>query len=72
MAARIPLDGMSLEEKIQAMESIWDDLCAHADQLHSPDWHGDLLAQRQAALDGGQDSFEDWSSAKEKIKRQTS
>ena len=33
MSSRLPLEKMSVEEKIQAMESIWDDLCGRADSL---------------------------------------
>ena len=30
MASTLPLDKMSVEEKLQAMESLWDDLCNKA------------------------------------------
>ena len=35
MANTIPLDKMSVEEKIQAMESLWDDLCRKAGGVSS-------------------------------------
>ncbi len=63
---QLPLGKMSVEEKIQAMESIWDDLCARADSMTSPPWHADVLAEREAAIERGEDDFEDWETAKRK------
>ena len=39
MAIHLPLESMSIEEKIQTMESIWEDLCTKADSVPSPPWH---------------------------------
>jgi hypothetical protein len=72
MAITIPLDKMSIEEKIQTMESIWDDLCARADSMPSPPWHREVLAEREAAIRCGEDKFEDWETAKRNIKNQIS
>jgi hypothetical protein len=36
MASNLPLKTMSVEEKLQAMESLWDDLCANAESMASP------------------------------------
>lgn len=70
MSSRLPLEKMSVEEKIQAMESIWDDLCGRADSLASPAWHGEVLTDREAALQGGDDEVIDWEAAKQNIKNQ--
>ena len=70
MSISLPLEKMSVEEKLQAMESIWDDLCDRADNLASPAWHGEVLADRESALQGGNDEFIDWETAKQNIKKQ--
>ena len=57
-----PLEEMSTAEKIQMMESLWDDLC--------PAWHQDTLTQREKSLGTGEDLFEDWDSAKRNIRKQ--
>jgi len=36
MTIFLPLKNMTIEEKIQAMESIWEDLCDQADSIPSP------------------------------------
>jgi hypothetical protein len=67
MSITLPLKKMSAEEKIQVMESIWVDLCDTAGSTLSPDWHGKVLAGRNAAALAGEDEIIDWESAKQKI-----
>lgn len=71
MPVSIPLEQMSTEEKIQAMESLWDALRTHAPDMVSPDWHGEILAKRQAAAELGEERFENWETAKKNIKSRT-
>jgi hypothetical protein len=69
MPISLPLDEMSAEEKVRMMESLWDDLCRRAETVESPPWHGEILAEREAAIRRGEDHFEDWESARQKIER---
>jgi hypothetical protein len=70
MAKSLSLDQMSVGEKIRAMKSLWDDLCRRANDVASPSWHRDILAEREAALGNGEDHFEDWETAKGKIENE--
>jgi hypothetical protein len=72
MPYSLPLDKKTVEEKIRVMESIWDDLCARADSLRSPSWHQGLLAERESAVERGEDAFEDWDTAKADIRKRVS
>lgn len=72
MAITLPLEEMSIEEKIQAMESIWDDLCSKADSMASPPWHEKVLKEREEGAKRGEDEFVDWSTAKKNIKNDIS
>ncbi|MCF6209309.1 MAG: addiction module protein [Gammaproteobacteria bacterium] len=72
MAVTLPLDTMSVEEKLQAMESIWDDLCKKADSLSSPPWHEKILNEREGRLKRGEDQFVDWEEAKNNIRNDIS
>ena len=72
MASTLPLEKMSVEEKLQAMESLWDDLCSKAGAVSSPAWHEDVLAARDAAQKRGDDQFEDWEAAKRNIRTKVS
>ena len=69
MNITLPLEKMSTEEKLQVMEAIWDDLSRHADELQPPAWHGDVLAAREDAVRRGDQKFEDWAVAREKIEK---
>ena len=68
MKTLLPLAEMSVREKIQAMETIWDDLCRNADSLSSPDWHEHILRDREKQVKNGKDDFLDWENAKKKIR----
>jgi len=69
MNISLPLDQMTVEEKLQVMEAIWDDLSRHADELQPPSWHADALARREAAVASGEETFEDWEIAKQRIEK---
>ncbi|MES0490514.1 MAG: addiction module protein [Leptospirales bacterium] len=63
---------MSIEEKIQTMESIWEDLCKTADSTLSPPWHEKVLEQREENVKSGKEKFVDWDLAKKNIRNEIS
>jgi hypothetical protein len=63
---------MTITEKLQTMEMLWDDLCRNASELESPAWHGKILQHREEQLKQGKDSFEDWEQAKKDIRKSIS
>ncbi|MBU1153989.1 addiction module protein [bacterium] len=72
MGITLPLEQMSTEEKIQAMETIWDNLCKKADSLSSPSWHKNILLEREKRIKNGDEEFVDWDEAKKYIQNKTS
>lgn len=70
--ATIQIENLTVTEKIQAMETLWDSLCAQADNISSPTWHSEALQQREEMLNNGTDSFVDWNDAKKDIRNQIS
>lgn len=60
----IQIEQLTVTEKIQVMESLWDSLCTHADNINSPTWHSKVLQQREEMLNNGTDAFVDWNDAK--------
>lgn len=68
MTISLPLDQMSVEEKLQVMEAIWDDLSQRADEMQPPAWHGKVLEALEAAIERGEETFEDWEAAKRRIR----
>ncbi|MGF1615550.1 MAG: addiction module protein [Gammaproteobacteria bacterium] len=70
MSITLPLKDMTIEEKLEVMEAIWDDLSRHADDMPPPAWHGEALAEREAAIARGEETFEDWETAKRRIEKE--
>lgn len=71
MAYTLPLDKLTIEEKIQVMEALWDDLCSRAEGITSPAWHQSILQQRETALQVKDEEFIDWETAKQDISDKT-
>jgi hypothetical protein len=67
MSVALSVEEMSIEEKIQTMETIWDDLCRKADSISSPPWHEKVLNDRENGIPNRDDVFIDWKSAKKNI-----
>ena len=59
---------MPLHEKILVMEAIWDDICREEDGLEVPQWHKDILDERDRLIAEGKARFIDWEDAKKQIK----
>jgi hypothetical protein len=72
MGAVLPLDRMIAEEKLRAMEMLWDDLCRNEQQIPVADWQKQLLDERQRQVEAGEAKFSDWESAKRRIRDRTS
>lgn len=68
MRVTLPLENMSLEEKIDAMEQLWTNL---GNNVPSPEWHSSVLARREADVQSGVSRFSPWAEAKERIRKQT-
>ena len=67
----LPLEDMTVEEKLRAMEALWDDLCQRAEGVPTPAWHGKVLMERAAAVERSDESIEDWETAKTNITKRT-
>ena len=61
------LEKMTIEEKMQAMEMLWDDFCKKQPDFQSPSWHKDILIEREKRIKEGKDKFIDWKIAKKEI-----
>jgi len=72
MRNALPLEQMSIEEKIQIMEIIWNNLCKNADSLSSPSWHKNILHEREDMIKNGDEEFVDWDKSKKYILDKTS
>ncbi len=62
---------MSLAEKLQAMESLWDSITRHNDEYISPAWHEGILKETQSRFAGGREQALDWDAAKKELQRRS-
>jgi len=67
----LPLEKMTISEKMSAMESIWDDLIKTAGSLSSPEWHEAVLKQRSQSITDGTSGFSEWEGVKDRIRKST-
>ncbi|MDD5375213.1 addiction module protein [Acidithiobacillus sp.] len=69
MTALPQLSELTVSEKLQMMESLWDSLCQQPTNIPSPAWHGEILVQRENALRQGSDHFSAWDTAKANVRK---
>ena len=60
---------LSLNEKLQLMEALWEDLRSKGGEIPVPDWHKELLDQRRKAVEAGQEEVLDWEQVKNSLGR---
>ncbi len=48
---------MSLQERLQAMEALWDSLTHESVEIPPPKWHEDILLERKEKIKNGKSSF---------------
>ena len=68
----LPLSKLTLAQKLDLLEALWDDLTKHEEELESPDWHEHVLKDREEALAAGKATVSDWEETKARIRRDVS
>ncbi|NOG45126.1 MAG: addiction module protein [Calditrichaeota bacterium] len=48
---------MSLTERFQIMELLWESFMSEQSQIEPPDWHGDLIKERMEKIENKTASF---------------
>ena len=69
MPVVLPLQKMSRDEKLRAMEALWADLSKDDDRFESPAWHAHALREAGRAVKAGKARFSNWDEAKKRIRR---
>ena len=68
----LPIESMSVEEKLSAMEALWDALCRDETQVPIQEWHKQVLDERRRQIETGEARFIDWETAKARIQARIS
>jgi putative addiction module component (TIGR02574 family) len=60
---------LTVSEKLQLIEDLWDSIALHPEQISVLDWQKDKLTKRKAAHLQNSDAGSSWESAKERIRQ---
>jgi len=70
MTIDLPLEKMTLADKLEAMELLWADISRRPADLPSPDWHKDVLDERRCLVAAGELKFLDWDTAISELRKE--
>lgn len=73
MPTNVPLpppgfDDLSVEEKLDYLESLWDRITTDADAIPVPHWHREILDERLKDLDATPDAGDSWEIVQERLR----
>ena len=71
MQPAVDLKHLSVPEKVELMEALWDDLCDDPNDIAVPEWHKELLDERERQVARGEARFIDWETAKRQLADRT-
>jgi len=60
---------LSLREKLQLMEAIWEDLRGRVDAMRVPEEHREILDERRSRVASGEAKILDWDKVKHTLGR---
>ncbi len=63
------IDRMSWEEKLRALEELWESITCEADRYQSPAWHEEELKRTQERYESGAEQPMDWDTAKQQLRK---
>ena len=63
------IERMSWEEKLRALEELWEAITSEGDRYESPAWHEQELKETQERHQAGVEESMDWASAKRELRK---
>ena len=62
-------EGLSIDERIEYIQSLWDQVSADPTGVPIPEWHQEVLHQRIRDQRDNPDTGEPWSTVRERLER---
>ena len=62
------IEQMSWEEKLRALEKLWEAITREDDRFESPDWHREALNETRQRVESELEEPIDWATAKHKLR----
>jgi hypothetical protein len=60
---------MSWEEKLRALEELWEAITREGDRYESPGWHQEALIETRQRVESGSEEPIDWATAKRELRK---
>jgi putative addiction module component (TIGR02574 family) len=60
-------DTLSIDDKINYVESLWDRIAARPEDVPIPDWHREIIRERLAAYRANPDQSKEWEEVEREI-----
>jgi putative addiction module component (TIGR02574 family) len=57
MIDKSDIEKMSLSERLEAMELLWDSISDNPENISSPAWHAEVLKKRETKVESGEAEF---------------
>jgi len=67
MIAQSEIRELTLSQKLELLEAVWSELSSDPNTIEVPQWHKDVLDERERGLEKGSVAVIDWELAKEQI-----
>ena len=68
----LPLETMTVAEKLEVIDAVWQDLRKNEGSLPVPEWHKQILERRRRSFERGEVGYTNWEDAKAEIRRRVS
>ena len=62
------IDRMSVEQRMQLMEDIWDSIAKEPESVEIPDWHKKIIAERLADCESNPNAQVAWEEARTRLR----
>ena len=74
MAKPVPLpppgfDDLSVDEKIDYLQSLWDRIAATPEMIPVPEWHREIIDERLQDLEANPNAGESWEVVQERLRK---
>lgn len=69
MIAQQEIHRLPFREKLALLEAVWAEISSEPEKIEPPQWHRDILDERDRALQQGREQVLDWDEAKKQIER---
>ena len=60
-------DNLSIDDKIDYVQSLWDRIAARPEDVPVPDWHREIITERLAAHPANEKQDKDWEEVEREI-----